>query len=351
MTGFSLPVAPPFQGQAAMKERDIRPDNMMERLFEINRRDLERFLPDKSQLMEIPCPACGSERRTAAFDKFGFSYVSCRECDTLYLSPRPTPEMMAWFYENAESVKFWWKEFYPRTLEARRKKMFAPRAKLVEYWADHFNLPRSGVVADIGAGCGIFLEELAKTNRFRKTVGIEPSIEMARICREKGFDVIQKKMEDVEEGQGDMIFATAFEVLEHLLNPSRFLRAVKRMLCPGGLFLFTTLSSNGFDIQVLWEKSNSVYPPHHINLISFEGMKQIMQRCGFDLVDLQTPGELDVDIVRNATLVDDGPGLSRFERSIVVSSTPELRTRLQDFLRASNLSSHIRGIARKGGTC
>jgi hypothetical protein len=110
--------------------------------------------------------------------------------------------------------------------------------------------------------------------------------------------------------------------------------------------MFTTLTVSGFDIQVLWENSKSVYPPHHINLLSIEGFRRLVERSGLELISLQTPGELDVDIVRNTQHENPEIEVSRFGRSII-NSPEEVRANFQDFLKQNKLSSHAQIIVRR----
>ena len=114
-----------------MKEKDIRPQELFNRYLEVARQDVERFFAEKSGFVEISCPACGSNDSVFAFDKLGFSYRSCRPCESLYLSPRPSREVIDRYYREGEAVKFWSTDFYRETAEARREKLCRPRAQLV----------------------------------------------------------------------------------------------------------------------------------------------------------------------------------------------------------------------------
>jgi hypothetical protein len=152
----------------------------------------------------------------------------------------------------------------------------------------------------------------------------------------------------VGEGEISAAFVTAFEVLEHVYNPSGFLSGVRRTMAPGGIFFFTTLTVTGFDIQVLWEYSKSVYPPHHINLLSPKGIRRLLERNGFEVMELTTPGELDVDIVRNIVIEQPRIAVSRFVRQII-SSSDEVRSDFQSFLKRNALTSHMRVIAKRRG--
>ena len=331
-----------------MKESEIRPQKLFNRYLEFARRDIERYFSQRSQFVEVACPACGGDQWEPGLVKFEFRYLLCSDCGSLYLSPRPTVAMYGAYYQEAESVKFWSSHFFKETAEARRQKIFNPRAHLVAQWAEKCGIPSdaTGVFVDIGSGYAIFLEEIRRLEYFGQIMGIEPEPNLAKVGRDRGFDIIEKKLEDLKDGEVGADFATAFEVLEHVFNPQEFLIAARRILRPGGILMFTTLTVSGFDIQVLWENSKSVYPPHHINLLSVKGMRRLMERSGLRLVDLSTPGELDVEIVQNIQREDPEIQLPRFAASIL-NASEEVRADFQNFLKTNALSSHIRIIGSR----
>lgn len=332
-----------------MNEQDIRPQQLFNRYLELSRQDVERFFADTSRFVRVPCPACGSGRQEEGLLKLGFHYVTCTDCGSLYVSPRPRREAVDDYYRRGDAVKFWSTDFFRETAEARRERIFQPRARLVAEWADRLNgfRPARRVFADIGSGYGIFLEEVARLKRFDEVIGIEPAPGLAQVCRGRGFPILEKPAEDVGADELQASFLSSFELLEHLFEPARFLEGVRELLVPGGLFLFTTLTISGFDLQVLWQHSKSIYPPHHLNLISVEGMERLMSRCGFGVLELCTPGELDVDIVRNMLREDPSLPVPRFAKSIALNPREEVRADFQKFLKANRLSSHIRVIARR----
>ena len=328
-----------------MKESDIRPQALFDRYLELSRQDIAVFFADHEQFATVPCPACGEAEVSLAFKKFGFQYVTCDACGSLFNSPRPTQAMIDRYYRESTAVKFWATTFYKETEAERRARLFVPRAELVHELARKYELAGTTFV-DIGCGYGVLLEEVARQPGFETVIGIDLSPDLAQVCRDKGFFVIKKKAEEVLPSEVTAGVATSFEVLEHLYNPTVFLKRIRDLLLPAGILLLTTLTCSGFDIQVLWEHSKSVYPPHHINLISVEGMIQLVTRSGFELADLSTPGELDVDIVRNTVTENPAIDLPRFVRQIIDSPDEGVSARFQQFLKANRLSSHIRVVAQ-----
>lgn len=331
----------------ALKEEHIRPKELFDEFLRLSVQDISRFFGDSSAFVDVPCPACKDDRHTPSFDKDGFSYVSCEGCGTLYVRPRPSPASLASYYREGASIQFWATDFFKETQAARRETIFRPRAELLQDLArQHLSVERLDGFADIGSGYGVFLEEVGALALFDSITGIEPAPLLAQVCREKGFRVLEKSLGQVLPGELEVDFSTAFEVLEHLFDPCAFLRDACSILRPGGLLLFTTLTVDGFDIQVLWDRSKSVSPPHHLNFVSRAGMVALVELSGLELVDVSTPGRLDVDIVKNALAQSPTVELPRFVRTLL-ASPPEVRERFQSFLEEADLSSHIQVIARR----
>ena len=330
---------------ATIKESDIRPPALFQRYLELVDVEGQALAARADAFVTIGCPGCGAGSGKPDISKSGFQYCICPDCESLFVSPRPTRAEITAYYQTAPSVKFWSTHFFRETREARRERMFRPRAELVGALADRLGLSRATLV-DIGSGYGIFLEEVRKLGAFARVVGVEPEPDMAALSQSNGFEIVRKPIEAMGERELQADVATAFEVLEHVFDPLDFLRGARRVLRPGGVLMLTTQTVDGFDIQVLWERSKSLAPPQHINLLSRAGMRALAERAGLRLEELSTPGVLDVDIVRNAAAEADAPTLPRFVRTLL--GQPEAtRAAFQTFLREHGLSSHMRALLRR----
>ncbi len=329
-----------------MKEFEIRPRELFNEYLKISKRDIRRFFSCSGSFVEVDCPACKNKNTTPDFKKYGFSYRTCKACSTLFASPRPTEKMIEDFYRLSDSSKFWAERFFPETQDARREKIFRPRAQLVSGLIRRFNVSGPVSLADVGAGFGIFLEEARKTGIFREIFAIEPSPDLARCCKSKGFPVIEKTIENIKKGELQVSVACSFEVFEHLHDPEKFIRSLKAILKPGGLLIFTTLSISGLDLLVLEKNSKSISPPHHINFFSIEGLSRLLKRCGLKEIEISTPGKLDVDIICNTLEEKPDIKVPRFIEYMVNNRDEKTFAQLQDFLQANCLSSHVRVIAQ-----
>ena len=321
-----------------MQESDIRPADLLCGYLKLCREDAITYF-EKSVREDIPCPACESSQVIYAFEKWGFGYVVCDECGSLYQSPRPSRESFARFYQESPSARYWAETFFPAIAEARRLSLFRPKVKEIAGLCrdDHF-VPNT--VVDIGAGWGLLLEEWRRSFPKTNLVAIEPNPDLAEICRSKDFKVAECFAEEAVELCGQADLAIALEVIEHVQEPLSFCCSLKKLLRDGGKILLTGLTVDGFDIQVLWDQSKAVSPPHHINFLSIAGYKRLLDRAGFSNVRIFTPGKLDVDIVKNAWV--ENPELfagHRFFRHLMTRDEDVLQA-FQQFLSEHRLSSH-----------
>ena len=329
-----------------MKEFEIRPRKLFSDYLELSRKDIEIYFSDHSNFVEVICPGCKGDDSKLEFIKHGFSYKKCNNCNSLYVSPRPTKNMISDFYKVSESSRFWAEHFYPETADARREMIFKPRAEVINDLLRNINIPSPKSLVDVGAGYGIFLDEIRKHGFFDEVIAVEPNKDLAKCCRDKNIVVIEENVEDISDGQLKASVVCSFEVFEHLFDTDEFILSMKKLLKPGGILLFTTLTFSGFDLLVLKEKSKSISPPHHINFLTIEGIRDLLKRCGLEEVLIETPGKLDIDIVKN--MYDEIPGLELpdFVEYLLKNRNPTTHKEFQEFLQKNNLSSHVRVIAR-----
>lgn len=327
-----------------MKEEDIRKRDVFNKYLELSAHDVDVFFKDRSRFISSNCPACSSNTTENAIVKNKFEYSQCLNCDTLFVNPRPSPQQLHKFYEDSPSTTFWVNEFFLPVKEARREKIFKPRA---DYFNNYFSERNDNlVVGDIGAGFGLFLEELQKLDSNYELWAIEPSIEMTRICQRKGLSTISEPIEHLDEAQYSFDILTAFELFEHLFSPKDFLVKVYNLLKPGGYFLFTTLNGLGFDIQILWDKSKSISPPHHLNFFNPHSAKILLDKVGFKVEEVSTPGVLDWDIVEGAHLKESSD-IGRLWKTVSKYGNTESKKDLQKWITEHNFSSHMRFIVKK----
>lgn len=329
-----------------MKESDIRPKAIFDEYLKLSREDIGIYFSDRAGFLNVNCPACRSAKISSSFTKDSFTYLECEYCKTLYVSPRPSQEMIDSYYRDSASSKFWATTFYKETEAARRDKLFRPKAQLIKSIVVKNGIT-PGTLLDIGAGYGTLSEELIALNFFKEVFAMEPSVYLSEVCRRKGLSVIESTIEAVGvEYEAKFDLAVSLELFEHLFSVDLFLDAVSRALRPKGYFIFSTLSGMGWDILVLREHSNSVSPPHHMNFLNPRSIELLAERNGWRVVDLFTPGKLDVDIVVNFAKYNPSVELDNFTRAILASDD-DTQSAFQNFLADNRLSSHMWVVIQK----
>jgi|GEM_PF-117811 len=309
--------------------------------------DIDRLRTRSAEFVQVPCPACGSDAYEPALKKFGFPYVSCSRCRTLFLNPRPTPAIMADYYADSENYKYWQKYIFPASEQARREKLHKPWLEKVLAYCSQ-NRIFQGDLLEIGSGYGTFCGLAHSSGRFNSVTAVEPTPEMAQACRERGLKVISKRFEDItpqEVARPDVI--VAFEVLEHLFDPGSVLAQCQTLLKPGGLIVLSCPNGLGFDIALLQDKSLAI-DVEHVNLFNPQSLSSLVETKGFEVLDVSTPGRLDVEFVREAVLKGEYelPDAD-FLRKVILEDFEMLGWSFQQFLAANQLSSHMWLVAQK----
>jgi len=179
-------------------------------------------LPSSNLVRETDCPGClGSTLSVVQ----GREFLSrCPHCGLIFDNPRPTPEVVLAYYNQADQYDSWLKDL------DRRRRLWVRRIRKMRA---HRN---PGSLLDIGTGIGQFLS--LASSEYSSVTGTEISSRAIEIAsRLYGLDILSGTIESLAlSRQFDNI--TAFHVLEHVHWPSRFLERCGQLLKKGGkLFL------------------------------------------------------------------------------------------------------------------
>lgn len=329
---------------SVFRENDIRPTALDAGKMAALEADLKFLASKRGVFVEVCCPACNEANHQPIFEKYAFQFVQCNTCDTVFMTPRATPEILEAFYRHSKLYEYWNKYIFPSSMEARREKIFKPRvARLIDI-CNKYNIP-SDCIVEVGAGYGIFCEELIRQHYFKRVVAVEPNSDLAGTCRSSGVEVVEDTVENIGQETYAADVLAAFEVVEHLFSPQAFLENCLKLLKANSIMILTCPNYKGFDIEPLAEKSDSI-DAEHINLFNPDSMALLLNRCGFKVLECTTPGELDAEILRNKVLNNeyslDGQPLLR---SVLIDRWEELGRRFQTFLKDNRLSSHMWVVA------
>lgn len=328
-----------------LRENEIRPDALMKQQAQHFANDVARLMQHQANFVEVACPACAATKPREVFQKLGLRYQECQACGTVYTSPRPRPEHLQEYYTLSENYAFWNQHIFPASEATRRERIFRPRARrIADICRTHQVNP--GVLLEVGAGFGTFCEEMRAVGLFGRLIAVEPTPGLAQTCRQRGLEVLEQPIESVRLDEPvDMV--AAFEVIEHLFDPRAFIAACQRQLRPGGLLVLSCPNIRGFDVATLGPLSSAV-DPEHLNYFHPDSLSHLVESCGFQTLDLATPGELDAELVRKKVLAGDFSLSGQpFLQRVLIDEWDRLGGPFQNFLAANRLSSHLWIVAKK----
>jgi 2-polyprenyl-3-methyl-5-hydroxy-6-metoxy-1,4-benzoquinol methylase len=138
----------------------------------------------------------------------------------------------------------------------------------------------SGVLLDVGCGTGAFLGEVARSTRWR-VVGLDLCQESVDICRQKGLEAYQGKLEDspiFAENAVDVV--SLWHLLEHVDNPLLLLKRIKTQMRPGGRVFFSV------PLSPMSSEASGLDPlnlaPHHLTRWSSKALSELAKTLGFE---------------------------------------------------------------------
>lgn len=328
----------------ALSEHELCPDDLLAGQEAAFARDIARLQARRGEFVAVDCPACGSTDRRAAFAKFGFDFATCIDCATIYMTPRPSPAIMASYYTNSENYAYWATHIFPASEATRREKIHKPWLERVIGYCRSHDIAR-GTLVEVGPGFGTFAALARASGAFDRVIAIEPTPEMAAACRVRGVDVIERRIEEIGDEIGAVDILVSFEVIEHLFAPRLFLAQCARLVRPGGLIVVSCPNGQGFDIAQLGAAALAV-DAEHVNLFNPASLARIVAAHGFAVLEVTTPGRLDAEFVREAALKGEIT-LDPFLRRVLVEEWDRLGWPFQQFLAANGLSSHMWLAARR----
>ncbi len=223
------------------------------------------------------CPVCDQPPSQGLFVKDGFRHVRCPECGLIYVSLILREDVME---------KYWREELAWSGILNSSPQMELDRLKYLYGLELAEDLVSGRRLLDVGSGPGGFVR-LAGERGWEGTA-LELNVESSKKLAAEGFKVIVKNLEltDLPPHSYDLI--SLWEVLEHLADPKVVLREIKRLLSPGGLLLILVPNAGSLVTRLLHEKSNTFGGHSHLNHFDVNSLTSLVERVGFDLIEVET---------------------------------------------------------------
>jgi 2-polyprenyl-6-hydroxyphenyl methylase/3-demethylubiquinone-9 3-methyltransferase len=170
------------------------------------------------------------------------------------------------------------------------------RDRIDQHWQgdECSRTPLAGKTAlDVGCGAGLLTEPLVRLGA--SVTGIDASPEVIAVAREHAEAMalaIDYRAGDVQEFQCQFDLVTAMEVIEHVADPSTFLKALARRLAPGGLLILSTPNATAWSrlmMITVGEGLGRIPKGTHDfdNFIGPDRMKTLLADAGLECVDTE----------------------------------------------------------------
>ncbi|QQS30165.1 MAG: class I SAM-dependent methyltransferase [Sphingobacteriales bacterium] len=227
------------------------------------------------------CPYCFADNSRKLYETLDmydhtFQVNQCNNCNTVFLSPNPTPEQLEQAYSESyygeQEQKF--NTLVERVVDFFRKQ----RAGIISGY-----IPSTAKVLDIGCGNGRFLYHLLKKGNY-EAYGIElPGKAAERASKVEGLILKQGKLEPGDFQDSSLDAVTMFHVIEHLDQPRQTLQIIGQIVKPGGIAYISMPNIDSWQSRLFKGKWLHLDPPRHVFFLSPRHLQHEMQQLGFQL--------------------------------------------------------------------
>jgi SAM-dependent methyltransferase len=135
-------------------------------------------------------------------------------------------------------------------------------------------------ILDVGCGDGTFLSTLS--SEWSKH-GVEPSLVGTQLARQRNLDVACTSLDTAAEPyEADLI--SALDVIEHVVDPHRFIEALKRHLRKEGVVLLLTGDADAFPARIAGPQWSYLRWCGHISVFSQAGLRRLLESHGLEVL-------------------------------------------------------------------
>ncbi len=224
-----------------------------------------------------PCPIC---RTPVDAQRLAHHYWYCRTCNFYFLdSNQQNPATPS---ESEYDVSY-----YARGMNGVFGLCHALLWKIDLIGISPY-LKRGARALDVGCGAGSLVSYLRKRNL--DAYGMDTSRDAIAIAKYAGVpegNLYLGKLEELDIPTGFFDVATAFHVLEHVTAPAGFVRAVARVLKPGGRFIVRVPDISSLEARIGRSDWLLYDYPYHVAHYTSQALRKVLETNGFDQVQIR----------------------------------------------------------------
>jgi CMP-N,N'-diacetyllegionaminic acid synthase len=289
-------------------------------------------IPDEL-LTPRPCPTCGSSDAMLELAKDHLRIVRCRVCDLVYTNPTFDETHYKSVYAS-QAYQDIVRDLGINSHEYRVTRFGAERVGVMSQFL-RVASDRAPRFLDVGCSTG-FVVEAAK-NAGWEAVGIDLNPSAIEYGRSRGLDLRTVALESAGLAPGSFDAVGLFDVVEHLLDPGRTVKAAADLLAPGGILFLYVPNYDSASRLLMGANAHFIWPTHHLNYYTPSTIRDFMLRHQLSPELIVTEG-LDLQDYlwyRREVLNKQDDGLE------------EIADLLQFFVNAGCYGKNLRVIARR----
>jgi 2-polyprenyl-3-methyl-5-hydroxy-6-metoxy-1,4-benzoquinol methylase len=205
-----------------------------------------------------------------------FRMVKCRQCNLVYLNPRPTAEALSAYYPE-EYAPYAQRGFFGRMTRWLRRREATALRRTVDAGAE---------VLEVGSAAGDLMVPLRNAG-FRVT-GVELSDYAATIAREQHhLDVHTGTLADAPLDGRSFDAVIMRNVIEHVPDPKGDLERAATLLRPGGVLILRTDNVASLDARLFRSLWYGYDFPRHLTLFSPATITAYVESVGLEVTRVQ----------------------------------------------------------------
>ena len=240
--------------------------------------------------IDAACIACGGKDHSLyavkTVNKAVYKIWKCGSCGMLFLFPLPRPSETEAIYREGyfagarDGIGY---VDYDADKEAMRS--------VFERYLNDFEriLGKTGRLLDIGAATGYFMK-IAEGNGW-KAHGVEISTYAAELGKSRGLDIKTGTINDTTFEKESFDLVTMWDVVEHVPDPILDIGKSCSLLRPGGLLAINTPDSGSQFAKLMGSRWHLLVPPEHIFYFNRESLRMILNKSGFEVVEVGCIGK------------------------------------------------------------
>lgn len=305
---------------------------------------LKEFNKKKFSKQNIRCPFCQKNQSIIYFKIDIVIYKKCIECDSLYVSPRPSQITINKFYKFIHKKKIYINSLPKKFNLNRIKHIMLPRWNLFMNEINKIKKKKFHNYLEVGAGIGYFTKISINKKISKNYSVIEPDNfavkQLIKISNK--IKIFEGTLENYQIKKGEKKFDIVFinSVIEHPQNLNLFFQKLRSLVTKNCILILHDMHAGGLDVKLLKEQTPNYNAYNILQVGSVKGIELLLRRSKFKLIKVMSTGTMDTDIIYE-NLIMNAKNSNNFEKRIKeIFKDKNFREKFQELLKKNFLTGY-----------